>query len=78
MPRIEADSTELEPEKGEPWSRLTFGVRPDKPWMSVMPLARKVFSEYAVIAMGTCWMFSERFWAVTTTSSSSTGALALP
>ena len=51
---MEADSTDFEPENGDPWSRFTFGVSADKPWMSVMPLARSADSENAVIAMGTC------------------------
>src|ERR1700733_7524167 len=70
MPRMEADSTEFEPENGEPASRLTFGVKVDRAWISVAPLARRSDSENAVIAIGTSWIFSVRFSAVTTISSS--------
>src|ERR1039457_2503717 len=67
---MEADSTEFEPENGEPWSRLTLGVSVDRLWISVRPLARRSDSENAVIAIGTSWIFSTRFSAVTTISSS--------
>src|SRR6185437_7155910 len=42
MPRIEADSTEVSPEKGEPASRFTFGVRFERPLTSVMPFAQNI------------------------------------
>src|SRR6185437_14966689 len=57
MPRIEADSTEVSPEKGEPASRFTFGVRFERPFTSVMPFAWIVSAVKAVIAIGTSWMF---------------------
>src|ERR1700675_1402348 len=69
MPRIEADSTDVSPENGAPPSRLTFGVRFDSEWTSVRPLLCMVSAVKAVIAIGTFWMFSLRFSAVTTISS---------
>src|SRR5258708_6592128 len=70
MPRIDADSSELSPENGAPPSRLTFGVRFDSECRSVRFLLRKVSAVNAVMAIGTFWMFSLRFSAVTTISSS--------
>ncbi len=70
MPRIEAESTELDPENGATASRLTFGVKLVSEWMSVIPLSCSCSVVKAVTAIGTCWMFSDRFSAVTTTSCS--------
>src|SRR5271165_7121904 len=78
MPRIDAESTELSPENGAPPSKLTFGVRFDSECTSVMPLLRRVSAVNAVIAIGTFWMFSLRFWAVTTISSSASANAADP
>src|SRR5207253_2486383 len=65
MPRMEAESTDRSPEKGDPASRLTFGVRLPRAWMSVTPLDRSVSVVTAVMAIGTFWMFSSRRSAVT-------------
>src|SRR5207248_4308509 len=70
MPRMEAESTDRSPENGDPASRLTFGVRLPRAWMSVTPLDRSVSVVIAVMAIGTFWMFSSRRCAVTTTSCS--------
>ncbi len=77
MPRMEAESTEEDPEKGEPASRFTFGASRDNAVISVIPFCLSMLDEKAEIAMGTSWTFWLRFVAVTTTSCRSTRLSAL-
>ena len=76
MPRMDADSTDLSPEKGEPASRLTLGVRLVSEWMSVMLRLTSSALLNAVIAIGTSCRFCSRRSAVTTTSCSPSWASA--
>src|SRR5690348_9176125 len=69
MPRIEADSTELSPEKGEPTSRLTFGASRVREPMSPKLFDWSVSAVIAVMAIGTFCTFCSRFCAVTVISS---------
>ncbi len=70
MPRIEADNTELSPEKGAPASRFTFGVSFVSARISETPRLCKASAVNAVTAIGTSCRFCSRRVAVTTTSSS--------
>src|SRR5215472_14396551 len=71
MPRMEAESTERSPEKGDPASRLTLGVRLAS-WVTFEMLRlTRVALVNAVTAIGTSCSFSSRRSAVTTTSCNS-------
>jgi hypothetical protein len=69
MPRIVADRTAEEPEKGVPPSRLTFGAREDSDATDVTARSLSAVEVNAEMAIGTSCTFSARFWAVTTISS---------
>jgi hypothetical protein len=61
MSRIDAESTESEPENGDPESSFTFGDSAESPCTSDMFLPCSALAANAVIEIGTSWMLCARF-----------------